>query len=313
MQSGMDMMKDESYIVYLDANNLYGHSMSQYLPIKGFKWLTNEEIEEIDEEWIDNISDESDTGYILEVDLDYPDNLHDLHNAYPFCIEKKKVSRTCKKLVGTLYNKRNYIIHYRNLKQAIDHGLKLKTVHKVISFQQEPWLKPYIDKNTAKRMKATTDSAKNMYKFFNNVIFGKSCENVEKHIDVRLCTTWSPRPGTRQLSASKLVAMPNFNSVSILDENFVAVQMNKLSVELDRPIYVGFSVLELSKTLMYSFHYDYMLPTFEQENLNLLYSDTDSMIYQVKNVDFYETIKPDINDWFDTSGTQSRISTIILM
>jgi hypothetical protein len=78
--------------------------------------------------------------------------------------------------------------------------------------------------------------------------------------------------------------------------------MNKVSVELNKPIYVGFSVLELSKTLMYSFHYDYMLPTFGESNLNLLYSDTDSMIYEIKNVDFYEKIKPDINDWFDTSG-----------
>ncbi len=116
------------------------------------------------------------------MDLDYPDHLHDLHNSYPFCIEKRKVSQNCKKLVGTLCDKKNYIIHYRNSKQAISHGLVLRTVHKVLAFGQEPWLRPYIDKNTEERMKATTDSAKNMYKFFNNVIFGKSCENVEKHI-----------------------------------------------------------------------------------------------------------------------------------
>jgi hypothetical protein len=125
MKSGRDPTKDESYIVYLDANNLYGHSMSQYLPIRNFKWLKDEEIDQIDSQWVKNISDESDTGYILEVDLDYPDHLHDLHNSYPFCIDKRKVSRNCKKLVGTLCDKKNYIIHYRNLKQAISHGLVL--------------------------------------------------------------------------------------------------------------------------------------------------------------------------------------------
>ena len=142
-----DENKEISYILYLDKNNLYGWAMSQNLPVDGFKWV--KDVSKIDEDFIKNYDEDSDKGYILEVDVEYPKNLHNLHNDLPFLPERMKISK-CNKLVWNLYDKKNYVVHIRSLKQALD-GLILKKVHRVIQFNQEAWLKPYIDTNTELR------------------------------------------------------------------------------------------------------------------------------------------------------------------
>lgn len=179
-----DEKKYSSYIMYVDCNNLYGHSMMQHLPIRGFKWCD----EHFDAEQILNISDEAEIGYMFELDLGYPENLHDLHNDYPFCAENRNVpgTKNVRKLLLTPFDKSNYIIHYRMLKLALQHGLVLKKVHLVLQFEQSPWLKSYIMLNTEMRAKANNDFEKNLYKLLNNAIFGKSMENVRSRVDIRL-------------------------------------------------------------------------------------------------------------------------------
>lgn len=166
-----DATKESDYLMYLDANNLYGHSMMQHLPHSDYFWC----YDKFDSEKILNIADDAKTGYIFEVDLDYPARLHDLHNDYPFCAENMYVPGTTniKKLLLTLFDKKNYVIHYRMLKLALQHGLVLKKVHRVLKFHQRPWLKPYIMLNTELRTKATNDFEKNFFKLLCNAIFGK--------------------------------------------------------------------------------------------------------------------------------------------
>ena len=138
-----------SYLMYLDANNLYGWAMSQKLPVNGFKWVEKSRLSRFNERFIKNYNENSDIGYFLEVDIDYPKELFNLHKDLPFLPERKKVNK-CEKLICSIEDKEKYVVHIRALKQALQHGLILKKVHRVIKFNQREWLKPYIDMNTKK-------------------------------------------------------------------------------------------------------------------------------------------------------------------
>ena len=143
--------EESLFLEYLDANKLHGWAMSQKLPVNGFKFVRK--VSKIDEDFIKNYDEDTDKGYKLEVDVEYPKNLHDLHSDLPFLPERMKIDK-CNKLVCNLYDKKNYVIHIRSLKQALNHGLILKKVHRVIQFNQEAWLKAYIDMNTELRKQA---------------------------------------------------------------------------------------------------------------------------------------------------------------
>ena len=160
--------------------------MSQRLPVNNFKWV--EDTSKIDEEFIKNYNENSYKGYILEVDLKYPKKLHDLHSDLPFLPKRIKIDK-CKKLVCDLHNKKKYVVHIKSLKQALNHGLKLKRVHRIIEFSQKAWLKPYIDMNTELRKLAKDDFEKDLFKLMNNAAFGKAMENIRKHRDIKLVTT----------------------------------------------------------------------------------------------------------------------------
>ena len=140
------------------------------------------------EDFIKNYDEDSDKGYILEVDPKYPKNLHDLHSDLPFVPEGMKINN-CNKLICNLYDKNNNVVHIRSLKQALDHGLILKKVHRVIQFNQKAWLKEYIDMNTELRKQAKNDFKKDFFMLINNSVFGRTMENVRKHRDVKLVTT----------------------------------------------------------------------------------------------------------------------------
>lgn len=247
------------------------------------------------------VADDSEIGYFLEVDVEYPVALHDKHNDLPF-LPENLVPPTSKfknkKLIANLSDKQRYVIHYRNLKQALRNGLKIIRIHRVLEFKQSNWLQKYIDLNTCYRQQATDDFNKDFFKLMNNSIFGKTMENVDKRVDVKLITHWEDR-GKRR-GAGSLISKLNFKNISIFSENFVAIQMEKLRVVYNKPIYVGFSVLELSKSLMYDFYYNYLKREYA-EKVCLCYMDTDSFILKVETDDIYCDMKRNIAK-FDTSN-----------
>ncbi|KAJ8979951.1 hypothetical protein NQ317_001536 [Molorchus minor] len=282
------------YLMYLDVNNLYGWAMSQMLPYGGFKWV--EHIEHVD---IMGIAESSSVGYIFEVDLEYPKELHDYHNDLPFCAENKlSINSKIPKLIPDLTNKNKYVIHYRNLQQCLKFGLKLVKIHRALQFNQSCWLKKYIDLNTYHRSRAKNEFEKNYFKLKNNAVYGKTMENVDKRKDVRIVTQWDN--SGRRLGARSLIAKPNFHSATQFTTDLVAIQLNRIYTCYNKPIYLGFVILELSKWLMYNFHYEYMKPKYDK-NLILNYMDTDSFIYTIQTEDFYNDIKNDIVTHFDTS------------
>ena len=186
--------EESSYIQYLDANNLYGWAMSKKLPVNGFKWINKNETAEhvIREEFIKNYNKNDNKGYILEVNVRYPKRLHELHSDLLFLSERMKIDK-CNKLVCNLSNNKKYVVHINSLKQALNHGLKLKKIHRVIEFNQEAWLKPYIDMNTELRKLAKNDLEKDLFKLMNNSVFGKTMENIRKHRDIKLVTAGKKR------------------------------------------------------------------------------------------------------------------------
>ena len=181
-----DKNEESLYIQYLDANNLYGWAMSQTLPVNGFNWI--EDTSDINEEFIKNYDEYNDKGYILEVDVKYPNKLQDLHSDLSFLPKRMKIDKG-KKLVHNLRNKKKYVVHIKSLKQALNHGLKLKKVHRIIEFNQEAWFKSYINMNTELRKVVENDFKKDFFKLMNNSVFGKTMENIRKHRDIKLVTT----------------------------------------------------------------------------------------------------------------------------
>ena len=183
-------------------NNVYGWAMSDYLPYGGFKWLKN-----VDNFDVNSVSEKSPIGYILEVDLEYPDELHVLHNDYPLAPEKLAIpydmlSDYCKKiadeygikvgdvmkLIPNLGNKTNYVLHYRNLQLHLSLGMKLTQIHRVLKFKQSDWMKKCIDFNTEERTSAASNLEKDFFKLMINSVYDKTMENLRKRINVRLVT-----------------------------------------------------------------------------------------------------------------------------
>ena len=199
----------------------------------------------------------------------------------------------CKKLVCNLRNKEKYVVHIRSLKQALNHELKLKKVHRIIEFNQEVWLKTYIDMNTELRKIAKNDFEKDFFNLMNNAVLGKTMENVRKHRDIKLVTTVKNK--------SKLVPEPNYHTMNYISENLSIIEMKKTKIKMNKPIYLGLSILEISKILMYEFWYDYMEPKYD-DNVKLCYMDTDSFIMNIETEDFYKDIANDIEKRFDTSN-----------
>ena len=296
-----DRLQSDSFIIYIDCNNLYGFSMCQSLPLSNFRFLERYEIESLN---ITTVQNDADYGYILEVDLHYPHHLHQDHNDFPFCPEKcVPPGGSSAKLVPNLYDKFNYVIHYIHLKSCLKHGLVLKKIHRVITFKQSPYLKEYIDLNTELRQKAESSFEQDFFKLLNNSIFGKTLENTEKRVNVKLVNRWNDKKNITKKSncANKLIARPNFHSVSIFSDNLVAIQMKPEQVLLDKPIYIGFTVLELSKCHMYDYHYSQVKPIYG-DRVQLCYTDTDSFIYEINCEDFYLDLKNIFLDHFDTSN-----------
>ena len=190
-------------------------------------------------------------------------------------------------------DKKKYVVHISILKQALNHRLKLKKVHRVIEFNQEAWLKKYIDMNTELRKKASNDFEKDFFKLMNNAVFGKTMENVRKHRDIKLVKTDYKR--------NKLVTEPNYHKMNLISENLSIIEMKKVKTKMNKSIYLGLSILEISKIIMYEFWYDYMKKKYG-DMVKLCYMDTDSLIMNIKTKDFYKDIARDVEERFDTSN-----------
>ena len=210
----------------------------------------------------------------------------------PFLPEKMKINK-CDKLVCTLYNKEKYVVHISALKQALDHGLVLKKVHRVIQFYQEVWMKTYINMNTKLRMEAMNDFEKDFVKLVNNAVFGKTSENVRNHRDIKIVTTNKQR--------SKYASEPNYHTTKRISENLLIMEMKKTEVKMNKPVYLGQEISNISKTPMYQFWYDCIKLKYG-DKARLCYMDTDSFIIYVETEDFYEDIAGDVEKWFDTSN-----------
>ena len=290
-------------LTYQDANALYSWAMSQLLPLKNFKWVDPESIDVL------STPDDYHLGYILEVDLEYPESLHELHNDYPLAPEHVTISHDMlspfqrkhfpptrgevRRLVANLNDKEKYVIHYRNLKLYVSLGMVVKKVHRVIQFDQSCWMKPYIDLNTEKRKEATRnddEAGKDLFKLMMNAVFGKTMENLRKRINFEIVTS-------RKI-ALKRIAKPNFKREKKFREDLVGIHMSKPTLLLNRPIQVGFAILDISKYHMFNFHYNVWIPKFP--NSRLLFTDTDSLAYEVTGHDLYVGMG-EIKEEFDFS------------
>ena len=292
----------------IDENNLYAAAMMVSMPIGEFQWLERKDIDQI--EWIAQ-SDDQDYGYTVECDLDYPPELHDLHNDYPLAPERIQVNYSCiseqqveiarsyglarncttTKLMPNLMDKRYYVCDYMNLKYYIEHGLKLIKVHRVIRFRQAKWLMPYIQLNSLLRKNATQEHEKDLFKLMNNATYGKTCENVTKRSDIRLVVT--------EQQCKRFTEKPHCMGFRIFGESLAAIQMEKLFTKIDKPTQVGFKVLEASKLVMMKFYYD-QLKVWYGDKVHLLFTDTDSFLLEIQTAD-WEADMAKHKEFFDLS------------
>ena len=296
---GYDPTQPINYITYLAANNLYGWAMSLPPPEKNFHrkrvMPTEEQIMKM--KW------NSKKGWILEVDLEYPAHLHDAHNDYPLAPEKKAIKPeqmseyqrwlmtdlhltmpNTEKLVLTLEDKEKYVVHYKNLQLYLRQRMRLKKVHRVIEFDQEPWTEPYIRMNTEFRKQAKSDFETDFYKLMNNSVFGKTMENLRNRADVKIVRDWETD------KIRKLLSSPSFDRFTIFGNDMAGIHMRKTKLVLNKPVYTGMTILENSKILMYDFFYSYLKARYGYK-CELVYTDTDSLTLDIQTKDAYEDMK----------------------
>ena len=292
-------------ILYMDATNLYVHSMSQPLPYDEIKYDNNIKLEDIL-----NTPDDSDIGYLIEVDLIYPDDIKQNTKFFPFAPVNKKINPDSfndymkeikpdtyiqsDKLISDWSDKKNYLTHYRMLKFYVRHGMIVDKVHEIISFKQSKWLGKYINFNTQKRNQAVNDFEKDFYKLLNNAFYGKTIENVRNRLKIKFIKKDNFRKILEYQSRL------TFSGIHKSYENCDGYTLKQNEVLMDKPIYLGFTVLELSKLHMYETYYDKLQPLFGQENIQLHYIDTEGMILSMNTKDFIKDLK-NLEDIFDFS------------
>ena len=289
-------------ILYVDAINLYGHSMSEPLPYDEIKFDNIVKLKDI----LDT-PDDNDIGYFIEVGSKYPDNVKEKTRHIPFAPENKKIHlddfsdymktikpdtyTQTKKLICDYSDKTNYLVHYRMLKFYVRDGMIVEKVHNVVSFKQSRWLGKYISFNTQKQNRVKNDFEKDVYKLLNKAFYGKTMESVRNRLK-KMLKKDDYREIIRQQSK-----LP-FNGIYKSYENCNSYTFKQNDVLMDKPIYLGFSVLELTKLLMYETYYDKLQQYFVQEKIQLLYMDTDSFVLSVNTKDIIENLK-DLEDIFD--------------
>jgi len=309
--------EESSFIQYLDANSLYPTAMSMRIPYKDY--IKYDDIETINEYMnIDysKFTGDEEEGFILMADIEIPEELHDFLNDYPLMPEHRKFEpspvmndyakqhniktfSSVNKLVATLYNKNNYMLHYLNAKLITGLGCKITKIHYVLTFKQDYIFKPYIDKCATIRNICDMNGdkcGKDLAKIMMNAPYGKLLENIENHGKIEIINATIEKDYAKKFL--KTTSKKSFKDVNVYNK-LVCCEMNNEIIKYNQPILQGFTVLELSKYIMYNFHYNTMKKHFK-DDIKLLYTDTDSLIYHIKCNDFYDFIKDNINQ-FDTS------------
>ena len=197
------------------------------------------------------------------------------------------------KLVPKLKDKKRYSVQIKTLNQVLKRGLKRKRVDRVIEFQQSKWMKAYIMLNTRLRKETRNEFEKDFFKLMNNSVFGKTMENIRDHKDMKLVTS--------DKKYQKYVMKPNFKDGHPFSKHLFAAKMGKREITMNKPVYLGQAILDVSKMLMYEFHYNYMRPKYGSK-VKLCYMDTDSFVYEIETEDFYRDIANDVEKRFDTGG-----------
>ena len=295
----------------LDVNNLYGFAMRQSLPRCDYRWMEVDELESYDPEQADNGSP---FGHILVVDLEYPSHLHELHNSFPLAVEPVEIPfddlssysrrlaeqlgyaggrRQQRKLSATFGRRENYVVHGQNLKFYLRMGLRLLRIKKGIVFQQQAFMKDYVDKCSRMRMEADTEVERSMYKLVVNACYGKFIESTAKRMDARFERS--------RASAMASATSPLFKGLMICDEATTISFLKKREVKLTQSWLIGFTILELSKLHMGRLYYEYILPRFPPFSVSVAMSDTDSYLLAVDGFDENEVLQK-IRDIMDFSN-----------
>ena len=308
----VDTQKEGGHLMYLDFTNLYGYAQQQKLPIRNYEWLTPEEIESFD---IMAVDGDSELGYGLEVDLEYPEHLHYLHNDLPLAPETTNIfyndlstySKEClkvshkgnplryksQKLCGNFKDKTRYFTHIKNLKFYIQHGLKVTKIHRIIKFDQVAFAKNFIDFCALKRKMSKSNFKSRVAKLVANATYGRYIMNVRNHTEVRLLS--------KSTTIEKYMGNPRFQSYRILNDNLIAMFLKKKTVTLDKHWSVGWTILELSKLAMFELYYEVILPSFGRKNVDIVMSDTDSFIFHIRGFTL-ETINEKLQNVMDFSN-----------
>ena len=295
----------ENCLLYIDANNLYGWAMSQKLPISNF------ESYQITEDEIQCFELSSEVGYIVEVDLKVPKELHDYFNDYPPAPEPLEIrddmispisssirsnrgyNKRFKsiKLTPNLFDKRKYICHIRNFQLYLNPGMELANIHRCLRFTQKAWIAPYINFNTKKRQDATSELKRSFNKLLNNSFFGKAIKNVRKRKKIVLII----KESQQRFQTSK----PGFKRFTIFSDDLVGIELTKPKIVLDKPIYAGASILDLSKLLMFAFYYKVL--KMEYPRIKLVFTNTDSFLLNIPTNDLYQDLEK-LQQHFDFSN-----------
>ena len=279
---------DNNFIMYDDANNLYGAAMSFKLPVGEYKYLTAEEVPDVQ-----TFDENGEWGLILKADWTVPKKLHKKFNDLPLLAENiVPPGGKFKKLTPNLMDKTEYVCHIAVAKQALAYGLKLTKIHCAVIFKQDDWLRGYIEFNTALRTVSLTDFEKDFFKLMNNAVFGKTMENVRNRKRVEVVC--DPK------RMKKVIAYPDYQECINIGENLVVVSRLTTKHTMNKPMAVGMSILDLSKTVMYKHHYEVMKPRYG-DKVELCYTDTDSFVYNITTRDVYKD-RLEMMEHFDTSA-----------
>ena len=310
------------HLAYIDQNNLYGSSLCRPLPHSEFTWVDSDELERLSNpSAILQLEDEADYGYLFEVDLEYPSELHATTADFPLAPENAYIEedmfspfmkqlyrdmsaqRVCKqkyvgyrKLLLTQYEKHYYVCHYSILKFYLEMGMRLVRVRSAIRFRQKRFVEPYIKYNSKRRAEARNAFEKDYYKLKNNSFFGKTMEDVRRRIDYRLLTSFD--------QLEKLESSPLFVDVDIFSPFVTGVHMFKSKVVLDKPVYIGQAVLDYSKLEMYNLYYNILRKCPLIRQAELVGGDTDSFflaLHTAKETSLTDVFKY-LNKYLDASN-----------